>query len=286
MILFDFSPIFHGAVHASSKDLRTPTIDLLRHLTLNTIRSYVHKHKAKYGETILTVDSSSWRKNVFAYYKARRGEKREESDIDWTTIFAYMKEIIAELVEVYPGRVIQVPGAECDDIIGALTRQFHTAEPILIISPDKDMQQLMKYPNVRQWSSLLKKEMKADGRKLLIEKLIKGDKGDGIPNIRSDDNAIVIKKRQPPITDKFLEEAFASENIPELIRDTFGEDAVRNYYRNKKLIDFDEIPSELREAILDRFVELGSPSKMRGMKFMNYLVQKKMPLLAQSISDF
>lgn len=286
MILFDFSPIFIGAVCASSKDLKTPTEGLIRHLVLNTIRSYVHKHKAKYGETVIAIDSGSWRKSVFQYYKAGRNEAREASEIDWGIIFGYMRNIISELEEVYPGRVVQVQGVEADDIIGVLTRQFHTLTPIMILSPDKDMQQLKIYPGVKQFSTLLKKEMNADGRKLLIEKLIKGDKGDGIPNIRSDDNAIVTKKRQPPITAKFLDEAYESDDIVSLIRETFGESAVTNYFRNKKLIDFNEIPDKIKEMILDRYDERAVHSPMRGMKFMNYLVEKEMPLLAQSIGDF
>lgn len=286
MIILDFSPIFMAAVHTSSKDLHTPTEALIRHLVLNTIRSYVHKHKAKYGQTVIAVDSSSWRKKIFQFYKARRHEDRAASDIDWETIFGYMRTIIAELEEVYPGRVVQVPTAEADDIIGVLTRQFHSQEPIMIVSPDNDMQQLKIYPGVRQWSSLLKKELTADGRKLLLEKLIKGDGGDGIPNIRSPDNAIVAKIRQKPISAKFLEQANDSDDVVALIREEFGEDAVRNYYRNKKLIDFAEIPFDLQEAILDRYDALADHSPMRGMKFMNYLVMKEMPLLSMAVDQF
>lgn len=286
MILLDFSPIFIAAVHASSKDLKNPTEGLIRHLVLNTIRSYVHKHKAKYGETVIAVDSTSWRKKVFQFYKAGREEKREESEIDWATIFGYMRNIVSELEEVYPGRVVKVATAEADDIIGVLTRQFHTMGPIMIISPDKDMQQLKIYPGVKQYSSLLKKEMTADGRKILIEKLIRGDKGDGIPNVRSPDNAIVAGIRQGAISAKFVDEAFDCDDVPALIEKTFGEEGLRNYHRNKMLIDFAEIPADVQEAILNTYEERANHSPMRGMKFMNYLVEKEMPLIAQCISQF
>lgn len=156
MIIFDFSPCLHAAFHVISKELSEPTLDLVRHVTLNTIRASTAKWKGQYGETVLAMDNGSWRKDVFAQYKGDRKKKREESDVDWKLLFSHMKTVEQELQEYYPGRVIRLPNTEADDIIATLCKNFHTREPILIISPDNDMRQLLKYPGVSVYSSLTK----------------------------------------------------------------------------------------------------------------------------------
>lgn len=156
MIIVDFSPVIVGAFHSISKELSEPTIDLVRHITLNTIRANVTKHKARYGEVVLAIDSTSWRKDIFKYYKGDRKKKREESAVDWKLLFTFIYQIQDELAEFYPGRVVKAEGAEADDIIGVLAKEFHKTEEILIISPDNDMRQLLKYPGVALYSSMTK----------------------------------------------------------------------------------------------------------------------------------
>lgn len=156
MIIVDFSPVVHAGWYVSSKELAEPTLELVRHLTLNTIRSYTARWKQKYGETVLAMDHGSWRYDVFPQYKGDRKKNREESEINWELLFSYMKIIQDELEEFYPGRVIRVKKCEGDDVIATLCKEFHTQEEILIISPDNDMRQLLKYPGVSHYSTITK----------------------------------------------------------------------------------------------------------------------------------
>lgn len=156
MIIFDFSPCLHAAFHVISKELNEPSLDLVRHVTLNTIRATTAKWKGRYGETVLAMDNGSWRKNVFPQYKGDRKKKREESEIDWKLLFSHMKIVEKELEEYYPGRVIRLPETEADDIIATLCKHYHKQEEIMVISPDNDMRQLLKYPGVSVYSSLTK----------------------------------------------------------------------------------------------------------------------------------
>ncbi len=108
---------------------------------------------------------------------------------------------------------------------------------------------------------------------------------DGIPNIRSADNALVDKIRQKPISTEFIEKALTAENIEEHIRNTYGEDAVRNYYRNRTLVDLDYIPKEIEQGILDMF-ESSKRSGMQRNKFLNYLISNRLSMLAECSGDF
>jgi 5'-3' exonuclease len=96
-------------------------VPMFKHLVLNSLRSYRTKYSKKYGELIIATDTgTSWRRNVFPYYKANRKKDRDESSLDWESIFAGLREIRDDLENYFPYRIIQVEGAEADDVIGTL----------------------------------------------------------------------------------------------------------------------------------------------------------------------
>ena len=103
-----------------------------------------------------------------------------------------------------------VDGAEADDIIGTLVPIYARDQKILILSSDGDFLQLQQYgSNVKQYNPSQKKYVKSENPILeLKEKIIRGDKGDGIPNMFSPSDCFVRDLRQKPITkvilDKYL----------------------------------------------------------------------------------
>lgn len=286
MILFDFSPIVIGSVHAAKKDIETANgdIGLIRHLVLNTIRSLTAKYKREYGETVIATDTgSSWRKQQFPQYKANRAKNREKSSLDWNLIFIALDQIKDELIHFYPGKVISIPTIEADDIIGRLTQ--NAKEPVVIISPDSDMRQLLN-SSVMQYSPLLKKEYNMTIKEAsdeFLTKLIKGDPGDGVPNIRSDDNVFVENGRQTPIRSKDIDEIIQSGNIPAAIERKFGTTAVRNYYRNRSLISLTDLPESITDKIDSAYQSATSGNRHA---FMNYLIEKNLGALTTALEEF
>ena len=139
--------------------------DLVRHMVLNSLRMYRQKFSKKYGELVICCDDKNyWRREIYPYYKIHRKKDREESGLDWNMIFTVLNSIRDDIRSDFPYKVIQVPHAEADDIIGTLCNRFghlgimnNSAEPILILSSDKDFAQLQKYANVEQYSPMGKK---------------------------------------------------------------------------------------------------------------------------------
>ena len=94
---------------------------------------------------------------------------RDESPYDWAMIFETLHKIKDEIKEFFPYPVVQIDGAEADDIIGTLCmkngsqglRTFNT-EKILILSSDKDFMQLQKFVNVEQYSPMQKRFVKPE----------------------------------------------------------------------------------------------------------------------------
>ena len=200
-------------------------------------------------------------------------------------IFDTLSKVRAEIKENFPYKVMHFENTEADDIIAALVLLTQTVgrhEENLIISSDKDFKQLHLYNNVKQWSPIQKKMViskHAEVRKQIVEHIVKGDTGDGIPNILSADDIFVNGGRQKPVTAKRLNEFF-----------TDGIDACRtpeeraNWHRNQKLVDFNYIPEEIVDQIQKEYDEL----KPNGdkMTIMNYLMENRCRNLLDELEDF
>jgi len=283
MILLDFSNIIVGSIMVSHKIPDTERFgeDFIRHLVLNSIRSYRNKYKNKYGEIVICTDfHSSWRKEVFPYYKAHRKVERDkqkaEKGMDWSALFETINKIIIEIDTFFPYKVIRVEHAEGDDVIAVLSRTFK--EKSLIVSSDKDFSQLYKYKWVRQFSPMKQKMLNGiDPIMYLKEHIIRGDKGDGIPNILSDDDCIVSGVRQKSISKKKI------VNWLDQDPHDFNDEMKRGWIRNKILIDFDLIPKNIATAILKQYNE---EKKYQQGQLVNYFIKNRLKYLMENMGDF
>lgn len=257
--------------------------NLLRHMVLNTIRSLRVKFNAsEYGDLIICCDDKKvWRKDIFKYYKANRKKDRENSEINWSEVFNSLNKIKSELKEFFPYRVIQVEGAEADDVIGTITLAngslLNTFVNILILSGDKDFGQLQVFSNVKQYDPVRKNFIKhSDPVRFTRDLILKGDTGDGIPNILSADDCLVNKVRQKPVRlDKF-------EHITNPREQLTGEQ-LRNWLRNERLIDLTFIPEDIQAKVLEEYKLQGDKDKSR---LFNYLISHRLNQLTECIGDF
>jgi 5'-3' exonuclease len=283
MILLDYSQIALSNIIVQKLNDEK----MIRHMILNSIRMYNKKYRAEYGQMVICADGmNTWRKSFFPEYKAHRKKKRAETDstMNWNEVFRILNLVREELKDNFPYKVVHMEGAEADDIIGALvqnTQEFGNHEPVMIISSDKDFIQLHKYSNVKQFSPIQKKAVSdKNPRTYCFEHICRGDKGDGIPNILSPDNSFVDEIRQSPMTQKKI--AYWLENSDKL-QEVMTTEEFRNYQRNKKLIDLEEIPVDLSQTIINNFVE--QKPAMR-MKVLNYLIKNRLKNLVECAEEF
>ena len=237
---------------------------LVRHMVLTSLLSYEKLYGEEYGEIVLAYDSKHyWRKEVFPFYKQNRKKDREKSNHDWNSIFEVLNKIRDEIKEYFPYKVIEVYGAEADDVISTLCKN-KGVQSILILSGDKDFIQLQKYPGVKQFNPIMKKEVTHDNPYNFVkEHILKGDKSDGIPNYLSPDDTFVNGIRQKPISKKNLDKWITQEPS------AFCSDTVlqRNYHRNKQLIDFDCVPDEIEQKIMDEYSSLNNNEKKVPLEY-------------------
>jgi hypothetical protein len=254
---------------------------LIRHMVLNSLRSYAKQFKSKYGDIVVACDSKKyWRRDIFPFYKAHRKSDREKSEFDWHLIFQTLNKIRDELKENFPYKVIEVEGAEADDVIGVLTARMAAHEEILILSSDKDFVQLQKYSGVVQYSPILKRFVKTeDPLNYIKEHIIRGDRGDGIPNFLSPDNTFVAGERQKVISTKKLQEWINSTAEEFCTTDMM----LRGYKRNQMLVDLDYIPETLKEQIVRAY---DVPKSGSRQKMLNYFIDNRLKNLIECIDEF
>jgi hypothetical protein len=262
-------------VSLSKNDLKNLDEGLFRHIVLNALRKINLKFKSEYGNIVIASDSKKyWRREAFPYYKASRKQKREESDFDWKMLFEHMNKIKNEIRESFPYKYIEVEGAEADDIIATLCKHF-AQEPIMIVSGDKDYIQLHT-DNIKQYDPVHSKFVKIeDPKEYLFEHIIRGDSGDGIPNIASPDNCFVLGQRQKRITQKMMD---SFRNMKE------DHPLYSNYERNKLLIDLSNIPENIKTNIIRSYES--QTIRLDKNRLMMYFSSHKLRTLLESLNDF
>ena len=252
--------------------------DMLRHMILNSIRNYQSKYARDYGEIVLCTDAGNpWRRDFFPPYKANRRKSRDEDDKDWGLIFDTLQIVKDEIRENFPYHYMYVEKCEADDIIAVLTKKLSAeGHDVLIVSGDKDFQQLHKFNNVVQFSPNQGQMIVCnDPSAFLKEHIIKGDKSDGVPNMLSRDDCMIEGIRQTPVRKPILEK---------YMRISIQEDDkyYRNFLRNQTLIDLEFIPQQIEEDILKEFEKSNPP---KGKVF-DYLTSHRLTNLLDNIGDF
>lgn len=298
MIIVDFHQVvisnLQMQMKGNAKRSNPEAKSLIMHMILTTVLSYKKKFGKEYGQIVIATDSKKyWRKEVFPLYKGHRKRDREKSDVDWEFIFECMNEAKDAFRQYFPYKVLEVEGAEADDIIACLASysQSHglrqvgvldaEPEPLMIVSSDTDFMQLQKYSNVKQWSPMQKKMLKPTTslKAFTVEHICTGDAGDGIPNICSPENSLFDKIRQKP---------FKKDRLPDFINRGIdacvNEDEKRRYQLNERLIDFGHIPKSLYNEIINEY-ESQTPKGGKQTVF-NYLMMNRMRHLIENAGDF
>jgi hypothetical protein len=268
--------------------------NLLRHMVLNALRIYKNKFSAEYGELVICCDDKDyWRKKSFPYYKAHRKAARDKSDLDWQQIFSALNNIRDELRDHFGYRFVKVDHAEADDIIGTLCYEYGVElwpsqddgrdpfwDKILILSGDKDFMQLQRFVNVDQYDPVRKRKLRSDKPdKYLQEHILKGDRGDGVPNFISAGDVFMTGGRQKPLR---------SSKLNKLLEVSFDEmenflqgDEKAGWIRNRTLVDLAFTPEEIKNKVLKEFEKVPAKNSL-----FNYFVEHKLKNLMEHISEF
>ena len=158
-------------------------------------------------------------------------------------MFHLKDDIREELKEFFPYSVIGVARAEGDDVIAALTEWGRPRERDVIYSTDRDFIQCVN-DDVDLWNwrdGKLTTVNDVDPEDYLFEHVLRGDVGDGIPNVLSHEDTLVTEgMRQKPMTKK---------RFDALMNGDYDEVVNKRIEKNYKLISLRMTPGDIKTEI-------------------------------------
>jgi hypothetical protein len=292
MIIVDFNGVLIAQVATASKELGAD-------VDLQAVKNYffrellnLKKKFSEYGEVVIACDTpNTWRKSYFPYYKIKRAETRKAMPFSWELVLEAIAAIQADIEEYFPYKLLKIDKCEADDIIAVVCRHVSgykdglalNSTPIMIISSDNDFRQLQVIPKLDQYSAASGKfVVESNPDQYLFEKILKGDAGDCVPNILSEDADIANGIRQSPITKGRIErwtEYYVNNN-----GDLHEELSAEKFLRNQTLMDLMNcVPKELEVEIINAFETTKPASKL---KLQGYFIKNKMKALFEELQNF
>lgn len=289
ILLIDFSNIAWATFHTNQKLTKDSTFTPeqvnthWKYLMLNSLQKLKIKHQP--NEVVICVDSPSWRKKYFPFYKARRAIARKKTGLDYERFQKVIDEIVEDMRVYFPFKVVRQQWAEADDIIAVLVHHLHTtATDIIIASRDKDFKQLLT-SGVSLWDTHDWKWVKCPNPKtFLLKHVLMGDAGDDVPNVRSDsDTFITDGKRQKACGDKGVEKIL-QEGLEDFIK---REGLISNFRRNKRLIRLSKhtIPDKVWDGCWEAYQD-EEEQKGNYLLLTTYFGNNRMRKLAKSVDKF
>jgi len=222
IIVIDFSIFMFRAIFAQKFNKQVPAT----YTCLNMILSCLRKIGVEPTDKIIVACDlgHSWRKELSKEYKADRKEQRDKhTDIDWEKMWKDFNQLIEDLQAGTHWRIVREWTFEADDWMAGACRYFKDDE-VILITYDKDVEQLTSYPNVKLFSPLIKYKGKKGGYKLV-----------------EDPYKVLADKIQKETSDNLNSEIVTAED----------------YEIRKTIVSLLELPKHIEEKIQQTYAELG-----------------------------
>lgn len=262
-LLIDFSHLASRNLFADREIINNPRpeFDLHRHQLITSLLFLIQKFQPT--EVVLGIDNKlNWRKKIYPEYKAHRKAKKDQDVFPWEVYYEYLSELIQDIKDNFPFKVIEQKYAECDDVIAILCKYSPFTGENIIVTSDKDFIQLLSLPHVKMFDPIKKKFIEEKAPKTYLEaKILMGDKSDNVPAIK------------PRVGEKTAWKlANNREELDLILNDEENGKLYRkNLKRNRLLIDFNSIPDAIKTKVLSQYdiyelLEFGSIALTRFFK--------------------
>ena len=293
--------------------VRAPDTDQQLALALHIIMSSIKKVWNQFdgSHTVFCLEGRSWRKNVYAPYKANRkvtAAKRTPREVEEDNTFFEVMDHFTKFISTQTNcTVLRHPEAEADDMV-ARWIALHPNDQHVVISSDSDFQQLIS-KNVKIYNGIAAllytdtgiydkdghiaknkhgNELPVpDPEWLLFEKCLRGDDGD---NVMSAFPGVRTKKLQEAYADRATK-GFAWNNL--MLSKWTDHEGVEHrvkddFERNRLLIDLTQQPADLMEkfdaSIIDSIIK--EPRRQVGLALMRFCNTHGLVKIEKSSGEF
>ena len=223
---------------------------------LGAIQDFVGKKIFNNSKIIFCLDAPRekiWRNTITDDYKADRVDLTKKDNFKPVFKYTY-NELIPKLIEENENiQMVKVKKCEADDIIAIIVlylKKYRFKNNVYILSSDQDFKQLgyenlyfIDYKKKNEKINLSREEAKLNLRK----KIICGDKSDNITCIFPKSKKLLNDKERKKIIEN-------KKELKKYLKD--NPDAMDKYIKNKKLIDFRELPFDIKKKIKKKVKKL------------------------------
>ncbi len=296
-IAFDISNILYRTFYANKSDDDTTIAGLAHHAALTTLNKYNREFKPH--KLILCCDRKSWRKAYTAseeavtpkQYKGNRRQKMTPAEQKKYAAFMDHLREFEEIIDEHTSVITMAEiGLEADDIMAGVCQVLTMDEDneVILVTADKDMIQLLRYPNVRLIDPASGKdrtldEWDGDANLFMFEKCIRGDRGDWVQSAYPRVKKTRIMKAW---NDDF--ELANMMNETWIHPDDGKEYIVKQLFKeNQLLMDLTKQPDDIQLTIVKTVLRgLKDPGTFSYFHFMRFLGKYKMEKLSQNVETF
>jgi hypothetical protein len=237
-----------------------PDYDMMGYIIVDSI--YRSMLKTKSNEVIIALDSTNvWRKDIFPRYKESRKKQREKVKIDWSKFYGEQNKIFEDISRYLPFKVLQVDRTEADDVIGVIVLNYKN-KSFVIISTDEDYKQLLS-KRTKLYQPIKKKWVECSNpEKFIVMKCLDGQSKDGIFNVITPIDW-PAEKRKPSLGEEKVRRIIDGGYEDWLV----SEGAVERFDLNRKLIDFNCVPENIKKNIIEKYKNYKLPNLEEAYNF-------------------
>lgn len=296
-LCFDMSNILYKTFFVHKNEDDDTIAGIASHSALVTLNKYYKEFKPTH--MVFCFDRSNWRKEYTKtdqclsgkVYKGQRRQNMTQRDKERYAIFMDHMNEFEEMIRKKTAIIsLADDGLEADDLLAGVVQTMGVQEPdseFIIVSSDKDLIQLLGYPNTTLINPADGKprtldEWGGDANLFMFEKCIRGDVGD---NVQSAYPRLRKTRMMKAWEDEYeranlMMETWTDQNGKEFrVKDLFEE--------NKLLMDLSSQPEEIQIKIVKTVLEgMRDPGKFSYFHFMKYLGKYELKKIAEQVDQF
>ena len=302
ILVYDISNVLYSTFYAYKQEDDQTLAGLAHHAAFTTANKYYNEHQP--DQMIMCFDRPNWRKKYTKsekcispkVYKGNRHKDMTESEQQKYDRFKEHVQEFEQIVNDHTAiQALSAEGLEADDLIAAVCEFYTTLDAnadeneIVIISADKDLMQLLQYPNVSLFETSTGKERtlddwQGDVNLFLFEKCVRGDRGDNVqsayPRIRR--TKILEAYTNPMMHETIMHHEWTApgpEGKTYLVKDLFKE--------NRMLMDLTCQPENMQRLMFETVLEgRKNPGKFSYFHFMKFLGANQLNKIADNAKHY
>jgi hypothetical protein len=297
-LVFDITNILYRTFFVHKAEDALTIAGLAHHTALSSVNKYFNDFNPK-KKIIMCFDRTSWRKKYTASsecisakpYKGTRRQKMSPADKEKYMCFidhiAEFELLIKNHTSIH---TLAGDGLEADDLIAGVVQTLTTGgsnNEIVIISADKDMIQLLDYPNVRLINPADGKdrtldEWNGDARLFMFEKCIRGDTGDNV-------QSALPRCRKKRIHNAYTDSYDCANLMNTTWTDQHGTEYVvkQLFKENELLMDLNKQPDDIQHQIITTVLtELNNHVPFSFFHFLQFLGKYELKKVTQNVERF